>query len=86
MWPTSYKAVAYAEGQFDVIARPMPHPLEPEGALPFHPKQFWTAVGAYDRDHDTAKLTGTSRTLTVMNRGLPEYELLGDPETLVRLN
>ena len=33
-----------AEGQFDVLRRPLTHPLEGEGASPFHPQQNWVAL------------------------------------------
>jgi mannosylglycerate hydrolase len=63
-----------AEGQYDVIARPLQHPLEAEGASPFHPQQFWVAVTGLHDDDDYQ----TIKTLTVMNRGLPEYEVFND--------
>lgn len=59
--------VFYTEGQFDVVERPFPHPLEAEGALPFHPQQFWTAFTTY--------LRNSPQTMTLMNRGLPECEV-----------
>ncbi len=61
---------AQADGHFDVISRPLVHPLEPEGALPFHPQRLWTAITGIDGDGAMGE-----RTLTVINKGLPEYEV-----------
>jgi hypothetical protein len=68
-----------------VIQRPLQQPLEAEGALPFHPQQSWAAITSYDRDKETGGLSTARRTLTVINRGLPEYEVLRDPEGLIRI-
>ena len=58
-----------AEGQFDVLRRPLIHPLEGEGASPFHPQQNWVALMGKDGASDQL------RTVTVINQGLPEYEI-----------
>jgi alpha-mannosidase len=61
-----------AEGQFDVIERPLHHPLEADGALPFHPQQSWVAITAKGAGN---VIRGGVRTTAVINRGLPEYEV-----------
>src|SRR5205085_5121448 len=67
---------SHGEGQFDVAIRPIDHPLEEEGALPFHPQQFWTAIaGTWTDEEDPNDRKVSFETLTVMNRGLPEYEV-----------
>jgi len=79
-WPHSF-----AEGQYDVIQRPLRHPQEAEGALPFHPQQFWTAVtglwraGDGNKSHEERVITDT-----IINRGLPEYEIFEDSPGSVR--
>jgi alpha-mannosidase len=57
-----------AEGQFDVVRRPLVHPLEAEGASLFHPQQNWVALAARDGQ----------MTVAVLNQGLPEYEIYPD--------
>ena len=69
-----------AEGQFDVLRRPLAHPDESEGASPFYPQQNWAAL--------TGQENGAARTVTVINQGLPEYEVYageGSPALAVTL-
>lgn len=65
------------EGAFDVMERPAKHPLESEGALPYHPQQFWTDVsGSWEeRSGETEASEEVTHGWTVINRGLPECEL-----------
>jgi alpha-mannosidase len=58
-----------AEGQFDVVRRPLVHPLEGEGASTFHPQQNWVALTG------SGGLSASLRTVAVLNQGLPEYEI-----------
>lgn len=58
-----------AEGQFDVLRRPLAHPHAAEGASTFHPQQNWMALEGEDRN------TGEKRSVAVINQGLPEYEI-----------
>jgi alpha-mannosidase len=65
-----------SEGQFDVVERPIEHSLLEEGALPFHPQQFWTAISGTltgDEAEDSPEIY--HYTYTILNRGLPEYEI-----------
>lgn len=63
-------AVSHAEGQFDVVARPASaHDAGrgwPEPYVPTLPQQGFASIG------------GGARTLTIANRGLPEFEVLPD--------
>jgi len=67
---------AVAEGQFDAVERPIEHPLEAEGALPFHPQQSWVSLG-FEGEPASGPDDGPSppETITVINEGLPEYEI-----------
>jgi alpha-mannosidase len=59
-----------AEGQFDVLYRPFEHPQADAGASPFYPQQNWVAL--------VGKVGDTQRSITVINQGLPEYEIYTD--------
>jgi alpha-mannosidase/mannosylglycerate hydrolase len=69
LWPVAgaIQSVA-AEGAFDVIQRPVEHPLEGEGASPFHPQRNWVSV--VEKRENMA-----TQGFTVINAGLPEYEV-----------
>lgn len=54
-----------AEGQFDVLTRPFQNPFADQGAASFYPQQNWVALVG----------KGQASTVTVINRGLPEYEV-----------
>ncbi|MCC6446558.1 MAG: hypothetical protein IT210_24280 [Armatimonadetes bacterium] len=58
--------MSLAEGQFDVVSRPLTPPDDWQGASPFHPQQSWVSADDFEMG------------LTVINRGLPEYELYPD--------
>lgn len=63
-----------AETAFDVVERPLENPDVAHGAAPFNSQMHWCALmGADDR--------GELATLTVVNRGLPEYEAFYEPTT-----
>lgn len=63
--------VSYAEGQFDVLERPIGEPEDWPGSSPFDPQQRWMDLS----DGDTG--------LCVINKGLPEYEVYtDDPRTI----
>ena len=61
---------AIAEGQFDVIERPLQPPVEWIGASPFQPQQSFVAVQNGDSG------------MAVVNQGLPEYEVYPDQTTI----
>lgn len=63
---------AVAESAFDAISRPLKHPLEDQGALPFHPQQWWLDVRGSFNHEDGG--------LTIINAGLPEYEVYPSPQ------
>lgn len=63
MWDAGAGERAAAEGQYDVIERPIRSPLEAEGASPFHPQQTWVDV------------SGPRGGRAILNLGLPEYEV-----------
>lgn len=70
------KAVLVTEGQYDAIERPITPHLAEEGASPFYPQQYWSAVtqrwgGRTSGDEKSEGL----HTLTVANRGLPCIEM-----------
>ncbi|HSV73632.1 MAG TPA: glycosyl hydrolase-related protein [Chthonomonadales bacterium] len=67
---------AVAEGQFDAVERPIEHPQEREGALPFHPQQSWVSLG-FEGEPASAPDDEPCppETITVINEGLPEYEI-----------
>lgn len=67
LFPTGLASdVSHAEGQFDVIERPVETPEEWQGASPFHPQQRWADVSDGERG------------LCIINKGLPEYEVYAD--------
>lgn len=71
-----------AEGQFDVLRRPLAHPHAAEGAATFHPQQNWVALEGQDLK------SGERRSVAVINQGLPEYEIYNeenDPKLAVTL-
>ncbi|MBM3237256.1 hypothetical protein FJZ31_13265 [Candidatus Poribacteria bacterium] len=59
---------SHAEGQFDVLTRPVRPPADWVNASPFYPQQAWVDVNNGQ--------TG----LAVINKGLPEYELYDDTQ------
>ena len=66
-------SVAHAEGQFDVITRPIRPPKEWEGASTFFPQRSWVDVNNGERG------------LTIINKGLPEYEVYDDEARTIGL-
>jgi alpha-mannosidase len=70
--PFQARPVSIAEGQFDVLRRPLVHPLADEGASTFHPQQNWVAL---EGESEAAGV----RTVAVLNQGLPEYEVYPMP-------
>ncbi len=70
LWNYSADEVT-AESAFDTISRPIKHPLESQGALPFHPQHWWVDV--------KGSFTYESGGLTIINAGLPEYEVYTTP-------
>ena len=66
-------SVAHAEGQFDVITRPIRPPKEWEGASTFFPQRSWVDVNDGERG------------LTIINKGLPEYEVYDDEARTIAL-
>ena len=65
--------VSHAEGQFDVVTRPVRPPEDWASAAPYYPQRSWV------------DLNDGSRGLTIINSGLPEYEVYDDPERTVVL-
>ena len=65
--------VAHAEGHFDVITRPIRPPKEWEGASTFFPQRSWV------------DLNDGQRGLTIINKGLPEYEVYDDEARTIAL-
>ena len=65
--------IAHADGHFDVVARPIQPPADWHGASTFAPQQAFVAVEDGERG------------LAILNRGLPEYEVLPDAERTVAL-
>jgi alpha-mannosidase len=66
-WQVGCAERVVAGGAYDTIERPIQHPLEAEGALPFHPQQCW--VDSY------GNWKGENTGVTIISRGLPEYEV-----------
>ncbi|MDO8632571.1 MAG: glycoside hydrolase family 38 C-terminal domain-containing protein, partial [Phycisphaerales bacterium] len=67
LFPTGLKTdFSHAEGQFDVVTRPIAIPEEWDFAASYRPQQSWVDVN-----------DGRAG-LCVINKGLPEYELYGD--------
>ena len=74
LFPSGVQAdVSHAEGQFDVLTRPVRPPAEWINASPFYPQQGWVDV-------NDGKVG-----LTVINQGLPEYELYDDAQRTIAL-
>jgi alpha-mannosidase len=65
--------VSHAEGQFDVLTRPITPPAEWIGASPFYPQQRWVDVNDGEKG------------LCVINKGLPEYQVYNDEARTVAL-
>ena len=65
--------VSHAEGQFDVLTRPLAKNRGWHGASPFYPQQAWVNVN----DGEVG--------LTIINKGLPEYELYDDAQRTLAL-
>jgi alpha-mannosidase len=65
--------ISHAEGQFDVLTRPIRPPADWVNASPFYPQQSWVDVN----DGQAG--------LTVINKGLPEYELYDDAQRTLAL-
>lgn len=65
--------VSVAEGQFDVVTRPVGAPEEWPGAAPFYPQQRWMDV------------SDGSRGLCIINKGMPEYEVYTDDARTIAL-
>jgi len=65
--------VSHAEGQFDVLTRPVRPPVDWVNASPFHPQQGWVDVN------------DGGAGLTIINKGLPEYELYDDAKRTIAL-
>lgn len=67
LFPTGIDVeTSFAEGQFDVVERPIGVPEDCPGASPFHPQQRWVDVCDEERG------------LCIINKGLPEYEVYDD--------
>ncbi len=64
---------AHAEGQYDVVTRSIRPPKDWQGASTFFPQQSWVDVNDGDRG------------LTIINNGLPEYEVYDDDARTVAL-
>jgi len=64
---------SHAEGQFDVLTRPVRPPKDWINASPFYPQQSWVDVN----DEQVG--------LTVINKGLTEYELYDDVQRTLAL-
>lgn len=74
LFPSGIAAdVAHAEGQFDVVTRPVRPPVEWEGASTFFPQRSWVDVNDGDRG------------LAIINKGLPEYEVYDDEARTIAL-
>ncbi|MDH7481584.1 MAG: glycoside hydrolase family 38 C-terminal domain-containing protein [Armatimonadota bacterium] len=65
--------VSHAEGQFDVITRPIRPPKEWHDAAPFYPQRWWVDVNDGEKG------------LTIINKGLPEYEVYDDEARTIAL-
>jgi len=65
--------VSHAEGQFDVLTRPVRPPADWINASPFYPQQSWVDVN----DGEVG--------LTIINKGLTEYELYDDAKRTIAL-
>lgn len=70
------------EGQYDAIERPFIPALADEGASPFYPQQYWTAVTQeitlVNETEASEEETKSKQTLTLANRGLPCIEMVNN--------
>lgn len=74
LFPTGIETdLSWAEGQFDVIGRPVRLPGGRDDSSPSHPQQRWVDVN----DGESG--------LCIVNKGLPEYELCADAARTVAL-
>ncbi|MDO8585964.1 MAG: glycoside hydrolase family 38 C-terminal domain-containing protein [Armatimonadota bacterium] len=74
LFPTGLKTdFSHAEGQFDVVTRPIAIPPEWDFAASYRPQQSWVDVN-----------DGRGG-ICVINKGLPEYELYGDESRTLAL-
>ncbi len=74
LFPSNTQAdVSHAEGQFDVLTRSVRPPADWINASPFYPQQSWVDVN----DGEVG--------LTIINKGLPEYELYDDAKRTIAL-
>lgn len=65
--------VTHAEGQFDVLTRPIRPPADWVSAASYYPQRTW------------ANVNDGNRGLTIINRGMPEYEVYDDPARTMAL-
>lgn len=65
--------VSHAEGHFDVVTRQIKPPKEWHNAAPFYPQRSWVDI------NDGVK------GLTIINKGLPEYEVYDDEARTIAL-
>lgn len=65
--------VSHAEGQFDILTRPVRPPEDWVNAAPYYPQRTWVNV------------TDGDRGLTIISNGLPEYEVYDDPERTIAI-
>jgi alpha-mannosidase len=76
-----FRPFSYSEGQFDVLERPIQNIYAEEHGSSFHPQQSWTAlVGDENWVEDEDNSESTEQTLTLMNRGLPEFEVYSNAQ------
>lgn len=76
-----FRPYSYAEGQFDVVERPIENPYGDLGGASFHPQQFWTALVGDDAGNEgMSNAENTEQTMTIINCGLPEYEVYSNSE------
>ena len=65
--------VSHAEGQFDVLTRPVRPPADWVNAAPYYPQRTWVDVN------------DGVRGLTIVNKGMPEFEVYDDTQRTVAL-
>jgi alpha-mannosidase len=70
---------------FDVVERPATHPLEAEGALPFHPMGIWADATVHIESEAGAPEQSYDLGSTVVTRGLHTMEPGKDGELIVTL-
>ncbi len=76
-----FRPYSYAEGQYDVVERPIENPYGDLGGAPFHPQQFWTALVGEEPSNETIEnAENTEQSMTIINSGLPEYEVYSNSE------